>query len=311
MLTVPLHDLVSYWRAEAMSLRTWGASGEATAIERCAAQLEEAQRDDAHVLLTLTEASTESGFSTEHLGREVRSGKRARTARVNGVRLLESNPIAGSRRVRDNNPRRPCATFDRFQATRTAMQTAAREVQNDTDRREWIKVELALVLAEATGRRLGSIRALRWEDVDWTQGTIRWRAAADKKRKEWIVPTGEALLGELRNFRRQLEAVGGWIFTSERDPALPMDRYLFSRLLEAAEQQAELPKLDGSLWHAYRRKWATERKHLSQVDVAAAGGWTGTATLMTCYQQPTNDALLAVMTEQRKVRDLAVVSGSR
>jgi uncharacterized protein YggU (UPF0235/DUF167 family) len=30
---------------------------------------------------------------------------------------------------------------------------------------------------------------------------------------------------------------------------------------------------------------------------------------LTCYQQPTNDALHAVMAEERKVRDVAVVSG--
>jgi hypothetical protein len=43
-------------------------------------------------------------------------------------------------------------------------------------------------------------------------------------------------------------------------------------------------------------------------DVAAAGGWANTATLLTCYQQPTNDALLAVMSEERKVRDVAVAA---
>jgi len=30
-------------------------------------------------------------------------------------------------------------------------------------------------------------------------------------------------------------------------------------------------------------------------------------TLLTCYQQPTNDALLTVMSEERKLRDRAVV----
>jgi hypothetical protein len=72
--------------------------------------------------------------------------------------------------------------------------------------------------------------------------------------------------------------------------------------------KAQLPKLAGGLWHPYRRKWATERKHLSITDVAAAGGWQDTATLLTCYQQPTNDALLAVMSEERKVRDVAVLA---
>ena len=63
-----------------------------------------------------------------------------------------------------------------------------------------------------------------------------------------------------------------------------------------AEETAELPKLDGSLWHAYRRLWATERKHLPVADVAAAGGWQGPSTLLTCYQQATPEAMLQVMT---------------
>jgi hypothetical protein len=87
-----------------------------------------------------------------------------------------------------------------------------------------------------------------------------------------------------------------------------MDRHLFDRWLAHAERKAKLPKLAGGLWHPYRRKWATERKHLSITDVAAAGGWQDTATLLTCYQQPTNDALLAVMSEERKVRDVAILA---
>jgi hypothetical protein len=38
-------------------------------------------------------------------------------------------------------------------------------------------------------------------------------------------------------------------------------------------------------------------------DVAAAGGWQDTETLLKCYQQPDNETLLAVMSEERKVRD--------
>jgi integrase len=175
----------------------------------------------------------------------------------------------------------------------------------------WLKAELALVLAEGTGRRLGAIRQLRWEDFDWDRQTIRWRAESDKKRKEWVVPVPDALLGELRQFQRALGAVGGWVFATEEDSDVAMDRHAFSGLLSTAEERAEQPKLDGGLWHPYRRKWATERKHLSLADVAAAGGWHNTVTLLTCYQQPTNDALLAVMSEERKVRDTAVIGGAK
>jgi len=52
-------------------------------------------------------------------------------------------------------------------------------------------------------------------------------------------------------------------------------------------------------------KWATERKNLSLKDVAAAGGWQDTDTLLKCYQQPDNETLLAVMSEERKLHEVA------
>ena len=88
-----------------------------------------------------------------------------------------------------------------------------------------------------------------------------------------------------------------------------MDRHLFDKWLYVAEKKAKLPKLEGGLWHPYRRKWATERKHHSLKDVAAAGGWKDTETLLTCYQQPDADTLLAVMSEPKKIRDAALASG--
>lgn len=51
----------------------------------------------------------------------------------------------------------------------------------------------------------------------------------------------------------------------------------------------------GSLWHAFRRKWATEQKHYPIVDVAVAGGWKDLTTLLTCYQQPDHATMRAVM----------------
>lgn len=56
---------------------------------------------------------------------------------------------------------------------------------------------------------------------------------------------------------------------------------------------------------SYRRKWASERKHLPLPDVAAAGGWKGTQTLLTCYQAADANTMLTVMSETRKVTDRA------
>ncbi len=69
-----------------------------------------------------------------------------------------------------------------------------------------------------------------------------------------------------------------------------------------------MPKLAGGLRHPYRRNWATERKHLSLKDVAAAGGRRDVETFLTCYKQPDQDTLLAVMSEPRKLRDRATAA---
>jgi hypothetical protein len=73
-------------------------------------------------------------------------------------------------------------------------------------------------------------------------------------------------------------------------------------LLEA-EDLAELPKQDGSLWHAFRRAWATARKGDSVKDVAEAGGWASTETWVRCYQQPDPDTMLRVVLEGAELRE--------
>jgi hypothetical protein len=44
------------------------------------------------------------------------------------------------------------------------------------------------------------------------------------------------------------------------------------------------------------------RKHLPLADVAHAGGWKRTETLLRCYQRPDEETLYAVVAEERKVR---------
>jgi hypothetical protein len=60
---------------------------------------------------------------------------------------------------------------------------------------------------------------------------------------------------------------------------------------------------EGSLCHAYRRKCATERKHLPDVDVAAAGGWKRVQTLKTAYQQADAETMLRVVLEGGELRE--------
>lgn len=232
----------------------------------------------------------------------------ATTVRVTGgQRLLASNPLAGIRTVREKNPKRPIASWERFQATRQAMRDLARQhAENPQKHHHWLRMELALVLAEATGRRIGAIRQLRWDDFDFTNAKVNWRADADKTRRDWVVPLPSALVEEIRRFRVKLGgAFGGLPFPSRANPEKALNRHAFQKALVVAEGKAELQKLDGSSWHAYRRAWASSRKHLPLTDVAAAGGWKGARTLLGIYQQPDIDTMLAVMSETKKVSDRA------
>jgi hypothetical protein len=58
----------------------------------------------------------------------------------------------------------------------------------------------------------------------------------------------------------------------DRKATKRMNRRLLDRRLTEAEAHAGLQPLRGGSWHPYRRKWATERKHLPLVDVAGLGG---------------------------------------
>jgi integrase len=114
------------------------------------------------------------------------------------------------------------------------------------------------------------------------------------------------LRDEIKVFRGKLgSAFGLHVFPSESDDQAPVRTDVFSKWLRKAEKKARLPKLDGSLWHAYRRGWASSRKHLPTADVAAAGGWSDVTTLIRCYQQVDDDTLLRVMNEPRKVMERA------
>lgn len=246
----------------------------------------------------------------------------ATTFRVSkGRRLLDRHPLQGVPRTREDEPKRPIATWERFQKTRTATQqladsaeveglTATKDVTRaaaKANRDKWVRVELFLVLLEATGRRSGSIRQLRWEDIDLNRAEITWRAENDKKRRKWIVPIPPSLVEELRGFQQKLGSTRGYVFPAQHNTREPARRDVLPRQLLAAERHAGLAKLDGGVCHPYRRKWATERKDRSMKDVAAAGGWRDFDTLATCYQQEDRDTMLAVMSETKKLSDAMIV----
>lgn len=95
------------------------------------------------------------------------------------------------------------------------------------------------------------------------------------------------------------------LFPHPRNLTKPISRYIPARWLRNAEKLAGLESQDGSLWHAYRRAWATQRKHLPAVDVARAGGWSTVQVVTEIYQQADSETTLKVVLDAAEIREVS------
>lgn len=212
---------------------------------------------------------------------------------ADGSRLLEHNPIAGYSIPKNKRPRRPLATYDRY----LKLKAVAEQVDP--------RFGAFLDLVEALGWRVSALGQLRGEDVDRKarpgapHGRVLKRGAVDKEGVEMWVPLSSAARAALD----RLPVLGGWLFSLPRKIDKPWTRWWATKLLRRAEQLAELEHLEHGAWHPFRRKWATERKHLPLQDVMAAGGWDDPRALQTIYQQVDDETLFAVVSEPRKLRE--------
>lgn len=216
-------------------------------------------------------------------------------------RLLLVNPLRGFKPPASTAPKRPVATYDRYLIV-TAERCAW---PRGTDDAPFRLFRVFLSLVEATGWRVTALCKLRAEDVDRKAdkeapfGRLRKRAETDKEKVDQWVPLSK----DARSALDELAILGGYLFPAPKDPTKPMSRWHARDLLEKYETAAGLAALDGGDFHAYRRKWATERKHLPMADVMAAGGWRDDRSLKQSYMQVDAVTLLAVVTEPRKLRD--------
>jgi integrase len=127
-------------------------------------------------------------------------------------------------------------------------------------------------------------------------GAIRWRAEHDKQGYDTIAPISAAAREAIEVYLRKTPRVGdAWLFPAPRCDTAPLRGDLAGKWLVRAERLAGLPKLERGRWHPYRRAWATARKHLPTVDVAAAGGWKDIGTLRLSYQHADPETTLRVL----------------
>ena len=58
---------------------------------------------------------------------------------------------------------------------------------------------------------------------------------------------------------------------------------------------AELPKLARGAWHPFRRSFASERRHLPDVDIMAVAGWRSSRVMRESYQHSDATGMLSVV----------------
>jgi integrase len=228
-----------------------------------------------------------------------------------GRYLLRENPARGYEAPTEKNPRRPVATTDRYRAIRAVSDGVVMDVRWDGHRRKQRSYLSELLdLAHGTGRRISAICALRYEDLQLEKtegqphGAIRWPEDTDKMGRETIAPISVSVRAAIDRVLAARPGLGpAYLFPSMRDPVKPLRCEVASEWLREAERRAGVPKQSGSLWHAWRRGWVTSRKHLPDVDVAAAGGWKDVSTLKTCYQRPDPQTMLEVVEGGRELRE--------
>jgi len=215
-----------------------------------------------------------------------------RERRSDGTPLLTHNPLRGIRLPAEKNPRRPIETYDRY----LKLMRVAGEV-------DW-RLPLAVALAESTGQRISAILQLGREDVALDRlpyGWVEFRAEHQKNGCDHWVPLTKSTARLLRKHVRSLPAAVALLFPADKQPTRAVDRWFMSRRLRAAYQRAGLKPLNGGVWHPFRRKFATERKHLPLRDVAVAGGWKEPRTLLECYQQSDVSTLQGVVLHAPKL----------
>src|SRR5256886_16676377 len=141
----------------------------------------------------------------------------------NGRPLPDRNPLIGFVVPKEPNPNRPVVDGE----TVEKLLAVADRVSP--------RLPLLIKLMDWTGRRLGSVLNLRWDDFDFENQTIRWRAEHDKKRRTWVVPMPKKAEQALLEFRAKHGVIGGaLVFPMKNDPTRAVRRQLAADRLKRA-----------------------------------------------------------------------------
>jgi integrase len=202
--------------------------------------------------------------------------------------LLGRNPLKGYRLPKEKNPRRTMISDAEYQALVA--------VSMDVD---W-RFQVALVLAHETGRRIGSIRELRWSDADLSTGVVRWRAEHEKTGVERKTPISADARAALHLAMTMNLGIGeALVLPSPKDTSRPASRYLMRDWWHKAERLVGMERVRGRGWHSLRRKFATDLMDVPLKVLCQLGGWKTPETILECYQRPSEDDMRAALDGRR------------
>ena len=157
------------------------------------------------------------------------------------------------------------------------------------------------VCGHETGHRIGAIRQLRWEDIDFEGATILWRAEHDKSGHEHATPvTGDALAA-LDEARRTNPGTGeAPVLPAPRNPLACAGAARLHAWWSKAQILAGLDPMPGRGWHSLRRKFASDLMDQPLKVLCALGGWKTAKTVLECYQRPDSGQLRKALEARRR-----------
>ncbi len=215
----------------------------------------------------------------------------ARSRDERGRLLLDRNPLKGLKKPTEKNPNRVVLTEEEYRALI--------EVSGRVD---W-RFHVALVLAHETGHRIGAIRQLRWRDIDFEGGTVRWRAEHDKSGHEHVTPVTADALEVLEEARRTNPGPGeAPVMPAPKSPSKCMGSALAQGWWVRAERLAGLERKPGRGWHSLRRKFASDLMDQPLKVLCELGGWKEARTVLQCYQQADEGQLRTALETRRRAR---------
>ena len=191
-----------------------------------------------------------------------------------GRLFLESNPLKGLKKPVEKNPKRVLMTESEYRAFL--------EASIDVD---W-RFRVALVLTHETGHRIGAIRQLRWSDIDFEGGAIRWRGEHEKTGYEHVTPVTADAVAILEEARQWNPGIGNApVLPHKKGSSKCISISQASAWWRRARRLSGLQPKRGRGWHSLRRKFASDLMDQPLKVLCDLGGWKDAQTVLKCYQR--------------------------